>query len=159
MHLFSFWGDSKCSLGSVCHVHKICSPGSGPPTFRPFLLLPTGRGSMAQMAVRGNFVFMHFVFTLYAFCNFHFCIVANLYFCILYNSLFDQRWPRVGESVCSGPGMSLALKYYKAFLQWNGARCFLFKCGIILKKKQSSTGKPAKLGIIPIIPFNLISSN
>ena len=84
MHLLSFWGDSKCSLGSVCHVHKICSRGSGPPTFRPFLHLPTGRGSMAQMAVRGNFVFMHFEFTLYAFCNFHFCIVANLYFCILY---------------------------------------------------------------------------
>ena len=39
---------------------------------------------MAQMAVRGNFVFMHFVFTLYAFCNFHFCIVANLYFCIYF---------------------------------------------------------------------------
>ena len=36
---------------------------------------------------------------------------------------------------------------------------FLFKCGIILKKKQSSTGKPAKLGIISIIPLNLISSN
>ena len=40
-----------------------------------------------------------------------------------------------------------------------GQDVFLFKCGIILKKKQSSTGKPAKLGIISIIPLDLISSN